>query len=71
MHKASGAPSPQNGAAAQDESTEQNRKKEDLRQAKELVQLHYEVKARHVNGEVDGDLRRAREDVWRVLRELK
>lgn len=45
-------------------------KKEDLRRAKELVELHCEVRSRHVNGEVDEALRRAREDVQRVLREL-
>ncbi|KAJ5377291.1 uncharacterized protein N7496_004700 [Penicillium cataractarum] len=45
-------------------------KQEALQRAKELVQLHYEVKSRHVNGEVDDELRQAREDVYRVLREL-
>jgi hypothetical protein len=44
--------------------------KDDLRRAKELVELHYEVKARHANGTVDEELSRAREDVRRVLREL-
>lgn len=52
------------------EEREQSKKKEDLRRAKELVQLHHDVKARHVNGKVDEELRRAREDVQRVLREL-
>lgn len=66
-----GTPSPGNGETpAEAEGTEQNKKREDLRRAKELVRLHYEVKARHVNGEVDEELRRAREDVWRVLRKL-
>ncbi|KAJ5712713.1 hypothetical protein N7493_009181 [Penicillium malachiteum] len=46
------------------------KKKEDLRRAKELVNLHYEVKSRHVNGEVDDGLQKAREDVAEVLREL-
>ncbi|KAJ5766576.1 uncharacterized protein N7511_004192 [Penicillium nucicola] len=46
--------------------TDQN----DLRRAKELVELHYEVKARHANGTVDEELNRAREDVRRVLRDL-
>jgi hypothetical protein len=45
-------------------------KQEALQSAKELVQLHYEVKSRHVNGEVDEELRQAREDVYRVLSEL-
>ncbi|KAJ5306468.1 hypothetical protein PENANT_c031G10287 [Penicillium antarcticum] len=44
--------------------------KDDLRRAKELVELHYEVKARHANGTVDEELNQAREDVQRVLREL-
>lgn len=71
VHRATGAPSPANGdVAVEGEGTEQSKKREDLRRAKELVQLHYEVKARHVDGEVDEELRRAREDVWRVLREL-
>ncbi|GLI77191.1 hypothetical protein PoHVEF18_005477 [Penicillium ochrochloron] len=47
-----------------------NSKQEALQRAKELVQLHYEVKSRHVDGEVDEELRQAREDVYRVLREL-
>ncbi|KAJ5668483.1 uncharacterized protein N7477_007053 [Penicillium maclennaniae] len=45
-------------------------KKDNLRKAKELVELHYEVKSRHANGEVDQELRQAREGVERVLREL-
>ncbi|KAE8334272.1 hypothetical protein BDV24DRAFT_38343 [Aspergillus arachidicola] len=43
---------------------------DDLRRAKELVDLHYEIKARHADGIVDEELARAREDVNRVLREL-
>ncbi|GKZ34690.1 hypothetical protein AbraIFM66950_005004 [Aspergillus brasiliensis] len=43
---------------------------EDLRRAKELVDLHYEFKARHALGTVDEELSRAREEVARVLREL-
>ncbi|PWY92723.1 hypothetical protein BO70DRAFT_357861 [Aspergillus heteromorphus CBS 117.55] len=43
---------------------------EDLRRAKELVELHYEIKARHAQGTVDEELVRAREEVNRVLREL-
>ncbi|KAJ5114924.1 hypothetical protein NUU61_000683 [Penicillium alfredii] len=46
-------------------------KDEDLRRAKELVELHYEVKARHANGMVDDALSRARDDVQRVLKELQ
>ncbi|KAJ5718266.1 hypothetical protein N7488_003912 [Penicillium malachiteum] len=46
------------------------KKQEDLRRAKELVNLHYEVKSRHINGEVDDGLQKAREDVAEVLREL-
>jgi hypothetical protein len=44
--------------------------KADHHRAKELVELHYEVKARHANGTVDEELSQARRDVWRVLREL-
>jgi hypothetical protein len=51
-------------------SNGQPSKQEALQRAKELVQLHYEVKSRHVDGEVDEELRQAREDVYRVLREL-
>ncbi|KAI9045610.1 PWI domain-containing protein [Aspergillus affinis] len=38
---------------------------DDLRRAKELVELHYEIKARHVDGRVDGELVQARERVDR------
>ncbi|OKO97556.1 hypothetical protein PENSUB_10350 [Penicillium subrubescens] len=51
-------------------SNGQTSKQEALQRAKELVQLHYEVKSRHVDGEVDEELRQAREYVYRVLREL-
>ncbi|CAI7592174.1 unnamed protein product [Penicillium pancosmium] len=47
-----------------------SKKNKDLQRAKELVELHYEVKARHVNGQVDADLQKARADVQQVLREL-
>ncbi|PYI01020.1 hypothetical protein BO78DRAFT_328637 [Aspergillus sclerotiicarbonarius CBS 121057] len=51
--------------------TKQDRSEnEDLRRAKELVDLHYEIKARHALGTVDEELARAREEVTRVLREL-
>lgn len=51
-------------------SNGQTVKQEALQRAKELVQLHSEVKSRHVDGEVDEELRQAREDVYRVLRGL-
>lgn len=71
VHKAKGAAPPGNGeASVEAEETEQSKKKEDLCRAKELVQLHHEIKARHLNGKVDEELRRAREDVQRVLIEL-
>jgi hypothetical protein len=38
--------------------------------SQELVQLHYEVKARHANGQVDDAFREARNKVAQVLREL-
>ncbi|KAL4897655.1 hypothetical protein BDV59DRAFT_168205 [Aspergillus ambiguus] len=43
---------------------------EDLQRAKELVELHYEIKARHANGTVGDELARAREDVNQVLWDL-
>ncbi|KAL2219347.1 hypothetical protein M432DRAFT_347157 [Thermoascus aurantiacus ATCC 26904] len=45
----------------------------DLQRAKDLVELHYGVKVKHMRNHgaaVDEDLRRAREDVNRVLAEL-
>ncbi|KAL4795492.1 hypothetical protein BDV19DRAFT_362656 [Aspergillus venezuelensis] len=45
--------------------------KEHLKLASELVELHYEMKAIHRDGRVDEQLRRGREDVNRVLRELE
>ena len=51
-------------------STDHTKKQEDLQRAKELVNLHYEVKSRHASGEVDEELRVSRENVDRVLREL-
>ncbi|CAI7564809.1 unnamed protein product [Penicillium palitans] len=56
------------GSALADKSPTDD--KADLRRAKELVELHYEVKARHANGTVDEELSQARQDVRRVLREL-
>ncbi|CAG8099067.1 unnamed protein product [Penicillium salamii] len=55
-------------SASADKSPAQDR--DDLRRAKELVELNYEVKARHSNGTVDGELRLARQEVQRVLNEL-
>lgn len=51
-------------------SKEDERQNDYLRRAKELVDLHYEMKARHGHGTVDEELARAREDVSRVLLEL-
>ncbi|KAJ5119085.1 hypothetical protein N7448_010792 [Penicillium atrosanguineum] len=63
-----GDASTENATAGADKA--QRFKKDNLRKAKELVELHYEVKSRHVNGQVDEELRQAREGVERVLREL-
>ncbi|KAL4782065.1 hypothetical protein BJX76DRAFT_333727 [Aspergillus varians] len=41
-----------------------------LRLASELMELHHEMKAIHKDGRVDDQLRRGREEVKRVLREL-
>ncbi|KAB8204475.1 hypothetical protein BDV34DRAFT_197553 [Aspergillus parasiticus] len=67
--RAPAEPSPADGSlvAASQQGEKAN---DDLRRAKELVDLHYEIKARHADGTVDEDLARAREDVNRVLREL-
>ncbi|KAL1999615.1 hypothetical protein VTN02DRAFT_4272 [Thermoascus thermophilus] len=46
----------------------------DLQRARDLIDLHYGVKVKHVQhhgAAVDEDLRRAREDVNRVLAELR
>lgn len=51
-------------------SNGQSIKQEALQRAKDLVQLHYEVKSRYADGVVDDELRQARDDVHRVLREL-
>ena len=67
VHKVSERESTEVGASA-DKSPGQDR--DDLRRAKELVELHYEVKARHSNGTVDEELSLARQDVQRVLSEL-
>ncbi|KAB8258414.1 hypothetical protein BDV32DRAFT_125759 [Aspergillus pseudonomiae] len=51
-------------------SQQSEKANDDLQRAKELVDLHYEIKARHADGTVDEELARAREDVNRVLMEL-
>ncbi|GAB1208901.1 hypothetical protein APSETT445_007666 [Aspergillus pseudonomiae] len=56
------------GLAAPSQQSE--KANDDLQRAKELVDLHYEIKARHADGTVDEELARAREDVNRVLMEL-
>ena len=43
---------------------------EDMQRAKDLIDLHYNVKMKHVEGH-DGDLRQARKDVDRVLQRLE
>lgn len=43
----------------------------DLQRAKELVDLHRELKTRHMDGVVDEGLARARADVGRVWGELR
>lgn len=69
VHKnITGSDSTESGNALADKSPTDD--KADLRRAKELVELHYEVKARHANGTVDEELSQARQDVRRVLREL-
>ena len=69
VHKnITGSGSTESGTALTDKSPADD--KADLRRAKELVELHYEVKARHANGTVDEELCQSRQDVWRILREL-
>lgn len=51
-------------------TAQNNKSDDDLRRAKELVDLHQELKNRHAYGTVDEELGRAREGVNRVLREL-
>lgn len=55
------------GTSQEQESQIQNT---DLERAKELVDLHYMIKEKHKEGNVDEDLARLRSDVNRVLREL-
>jgi hypothetical protein len=42
----------------------------DLQRATELISLHYEVKVRHQQGGLDGQVLQAREDVANVLSQL-
>lgn len=50
---------------------QQEQQNDDLRRAKELVDLHYEMKTKYALGTVDEELIHAREEVDRVLRELE
>ncbi|CAG8232122.1 unnamed protein product [Penicillium nalgiovense] len=68
VHKSISLDSTESGGALADNSPADD--KADLRRAKELVELHYEVKARHANGTVDEELSQARREVRRVLTEL-
>ncbi|KAI9374772.1 hypothetical protein BJX61DRAFT_540475 [Aspergillus egyptiacus] len=56
--------------ASTPKSAEAEAAKDHLRLASELVELHYEMKAVHKDGRVDEQLRRGREQVNQVLREL-
>ncbi|OJJ79854.1 uncharacterized protein ASPGLDRAFT_69757 [Aspergillus glaucus CBS 516.65] len=66
------APSQETQSQTQSQSQAQSHRdsNEDLRRAKELVDLHHELKTRHANGTVDEELARARESVRKVLKEL-
>ncbi|KAJ5902561.1 hypothetical protein N7495_003089 [Penicillium taxi] len=57
-------------APPDDSPIQLNKRDQDLHRAKELVNLHYEVKKRYQDGEVDEELRRAREDVDQVIWDL-
>lgn len=61
---------PPSATAAVPEEKEQTQN-DDLRRAKELVDLHYEIKAKHAHGSVDAELVKARGEVSRVLWELE
>ncbi|KAF7117850.1 hypothetical protein CNMCM5793_007153 [Aspergillus hiratsukae] len=69
LNEARGPPDDRNKAAVSKRQQEQQN--DDLRRAKELVDLHYEMKTKYALGTVDGELIRAREEVDRVLRELE
>ncbi|KAL1869484.1 hypothetical protein Plec18167_007782 [Paecilomyces lecythidis] len=61
------------GDNAESSKAEENQNP-DLQRAKDLIDLHYNVKMKHMRGQqpgtVDEGLRKARDDVNRVLREL-
>ncbi|KAI7973874.1 hypothetical protein EIK77_001073 [Talaromyces pinophilus] len=67
---------PTDASAATADGTQQSDQHAELSRAQELVDLHYGVKVKHMGSApnfepvVDAGLRRAREDVNRVLREL-
>ncbi|EER25900.1 hypothetical protein D8B26_008224 [Coccidioides posadasii str. Silveira] len=69
---APGSANPQDASSAVASSQSMN---PDLQRAKDLIDLHKEVKLRHQRyqngGLVDKDLRQARDDVSRVLWELE
>ena len=56
-------------ATAGSPDTEDTESDPDLKRAKDLVELHYQVKVKHSGG-LDKELLRAREDVERVMRDL-
>ena len=64
-------PGSQTDSGSTSEQKQERQGDGDLQRAKELVDLHHELKARHADGTVDEDLARAREGVDRVLRELE
>jgi hypothetical protein len=69
LNEARGPPDDRSKAAASKRQQEQQN--DELRRAKELVDLHYEMKTKYALGTVDEELIRAREEVDRVLRELE
>ncbi|EYE99220.1 uncharacterized protein EURHEDRAFT_408489 [Aspergillus ruber CBS 135680] len=64
------APSQETQFQSQSQAQSHRDSNEDLRRAKELVNLHHELKTRHANGTVDEELARARENVKKVLKEV-
>ena len=68
--KGAGNDGSKDGSAPEQGDGQLATKSEDLRQAKELVALHYEMKSKHANGEVDAELRNARDQVEQVLDQL-
>ncbi|KAF7163479.1 hypothetical protein CNMCM5623_008380 [Aspergillus felis] len=63
--------SPDDKSKAAVRKRQQEQQNDYLRRAKELVDLHYEMKTKYALGTVDEELTRAREEVDRVLRELE